>query len=147
MSKGTPDYRDADLLLRVYEIRREAVTRASRDAVNSTFWPASYDDIKAIITTPTHPLNAPLRQLGTYWEMVYGLVKHGVVDADYFMETNGEGLFLFARIEPYLAQIRQDTNPFAYANTEWVGKETVRGRALMDVFGARVKARLAAPQK
>jgi hypothetical protein len=147
MSKGTPDFHDADLVLRTYEMRREPVMRASRDAVNGKFWPTSYDDVKAIVTNLSHELNAPMRQVGTYWEMVYGLVKHGVVDPEYFMETSGEGLFLFARIEPHLEQLRKDTSPFQYVNAEWVGKETERGRALMGLFRARVKARLEAAKK
>jgi hypothetical protein len=147
MAKGTPDYHDADLVLRTYEMRREPLTRASRDAVNSKFWPASYDDLKAIITAPGHELNAPLRQVGSYWEMVYGLVRHGVVDAEYFMETSGEGLFLLARVEPYLEQLRKDTSPYQFVNAEWVGKETERGRGLLNIFRGRVKTRLEAAAK
>ena len=102
MSKGTADYHDADLVLRVYEMRREPVLRSSRDAINQKFWPANYDEVKAVAGVLTNELNASYRQVGTYWEMVYGLVKHGVVDPEFFMETNGEGLFLFAKVEPYL---------------------------------------------
>jgi len=141
MSKGTPDYQDADLVLRTYEMRREPVIRASRDAFNSKFWPTSYEDVKAVATAG-HELNAAYRQLGTYWEMVYGLVRHGIVHADYFMETNGEGLFMFARLEPYLEQLRKDFNPNLLRNTEWVAKETERGRALAEMFRARVKKTL-----
>ena len=110
MSKGTPDYQDADLVLRVYEMRREPVIRASRDAFNGKFWPASYEEVKEVATIG-HELNAAYRQLGTYWEMVYGLVRHGIVHPEYFMETNGEGLFLYAKVEPYLEQLRKDYNP------------------------------------
>lgn len=138
MAKPTPDYQDADLILRVYEMRREAVMRASRDAFNSKFWPASYDDAKAIATAG-HELNAAYRQLGTYWEMVYGLVKHGIVNTEFFMETNGEGIFMYAKLEPYLEQLRLDFNPTILRNTEWVAKETERGRMLTDLFKDRVK--------
>lgn len=142
MAKGTPDYHDADLVLRVYEMRREAVMRASRDAFNGKFWPASYDDVKAVATAG-HELNAAYRQLGTYWEMVYGLVRHGIVHTDYFLETNGEGMFLWAKLEPYISQLRTDYNPNLLVNTEWVAKETERGRALAALFKARVEKVLA----
>lgn len=138
MAKGKPDYQDADLVLRVYEMRREAVMRASRDAFNGKFWPANYDEVKAI-TIAGHELNAAYRQLGTYWEMVYGLVKHGIVNTEFFMETNGEGLFMYAKLEPYLEQLRKDFNPTILRNTEWVAKETERGRMLTDLFKGRVK--------
>lgn len=147
MSQGTPDYHDADLVLRVYEMRREAVLRAARDLVISRFWPTSYDEVKAIVATPGHELNAPIRQVGSYWEMVYGLVRHRVVDPEFFMETNGEGLFLLARVEPYLPQLRKDFSPFQFVNAEWVSRETVRGKALIEIFRGRVKAKLEAAQK
>lgn len=138
MSKGTPDYHDADLVLRVYDMRREPLMRASRDAINSKCWPANYDEVKALVAGP-HDLNAAYRQTTTYWEMVYGLVKHGVVDAEYFMETNGEGLFLFVRFEPYLEQLRKDFSPYSFLNAEWVAKETQRGRGAAELFRNRVK--------
>ncbi len=143
MAKGTPDYQDADLVLRVYEMRREPVMRASRDAINGKFWPASYEEAKAI-TAATHELNAAYRQMSTYWEMVYGLVKHGIVDAEYFMETNGEGLLLYAKVEPYVEQLRKEFNPYVFRNTEWVARETQRGSGLLEVFRGRVKKALEA---
>lgn len=142
MSKGTPDYQDADLVLRVYEMRREPVMRASRDALNGKFWPASYADVQAVATLG-HELNAAYRQLGTYWEMVYGLVKHGIVNTEFFMETNGEGIFLYAKLAPYLEQMRKDYNPNLLVNTEWVAKETARGRMMTELFTARVEKVLA----
>jgi len=143
MSKGTPDYQDADLVLRVYEMRREPVMRASRDAINGKFWPANYDEAKAIVNA-THEFNAAYRQLGTYWEMVYGLVRHGIVDAEYFMETNGEGLLLYAKMEPYVEQLRKDFNPYVFRNIEWVARETERGSGLLEIFRGRVKKALEA---
>ena len=143
MAKGTPDYQDADLVLRVYEMRREVVMRSSRDAINGKFWPANYDEAKAIIAA-THEFNAAYRQMGTYWEMVYGLVKHGIVNAEYFMETNGEGLLLYAKMEPYVEQLRKEFNPYVFLNAEWAGRETQRGRGQLEVFRGRVKKALEA---
>jgi len=86
MSKEKPDYNDADLALRVYEMRREPVMRESRNAINGKFWPKSYEDVLAV-TKLEHPLNAAWRQTVTFWEMVYGLVKHGIVNPDFFLES------------------------------------------------------------
>lgn len=127
MSADKPDYNDADLVLRVYDMRREAKTRENRDAINSQFWPKSYDDVKEI-QQPDHPLNAPWRQLSTYWEMVCGLAKNGIVNADYLTENNGEAIFFFAKISPFLDQIRENGAPAAFQNVEWVTKETETGR-------------------
>ena len=141
MSKDTPDHHDAELVLRVYELRREPVMRQSRHELLATFWPRSYEEV-VMVTKPTHPLNAAFRQVGSYWEMVYGMVRHGIVHPDYFMETNGEGLFLYVRVAPYQAQYRAEVSPVAFRNSEWVATETAAGRRMFDVFSARVKAKL-----
>ena len=60
MHKQQADYQDADLVLRVYDMRREAVMRQSRSAINGQFWPNSYDDVAAILNTE-HPHNAAFR--------------------------------------------------------------------------------------
>ena len=138
MAKDHPDHHDADLVLRVYEMRREAVLRESRATLVGKFWPKSYEDIQPIFKSD-HPMNAAWRQFGTYWEMVYGMVKHGIVHAGYFLETNGEGLFFFAKIAPYLDQIRRDQNPNSFKNAEWVTKECPEGKALFEGISARVK--------
>jgi hypothetical protein len=138
MSKEKPDYQDADLALRVYEMRREPVMRESRNAINGKFWPKSYEDVLAV-TKPDHPLNAAWRQTVTFWEMVYGLVKHGIVNPDFFLESNGEGFFLFAKIHPFLDSYRKDISPTAFGNAEWVARETAVGRRMFELIGARVK--------
>ena len=141
MPKDSPDHHDAELVLRVYELRREPVMRQSRQELNATFWPRSYEDVVAVVK-PTHPLNAAYRQVGSYWEMVYGMVRHGIVHPEYFMESNGEGLFLYARIAPYIEQFRNQVSPVAHRNAQWVATETEAGRRLFEVFTRRVKAKL-----
>ncbi len=143
MSKENPDHHDAELAFRAYELRREPVMRDSRNAINRDFWPKSFAEAQAV-TKADHPLNAAWRQTTTYWEMVYGTVRHGIVNADYFMESSGEGMFLFARIAPYLEDFRREVSPFAFQNAEWVAKNTEVGRKQFAMFGARVQKLLAA---
>lgn len=143
MSKQSPDHHDAELILKVYDLRREAVMRESRDAINRDFWPRSEAEALAILQ-PDHPLNRAWRQTTTYWEMVYGLAKHGVVHTDFLLESNGEGLLLFARVEPYLAAIRAQTSPRALQNAEWIAGSGDLGRAIMATFRARVQKKLGA---
>ena len=55
MSKHAPDHHDADLVLRLYDLRREPVMRASRDAINAEFWPEDVDEAYAcILPLPTN---------------------------------------------------------------------------------------------
>ena len=117
MPKTTPDHHDAELLIQVYDLRREAVMRESRRAVLRDFWPKGWADVEAVLKYE-HPLNAAYRQTGTYWEMVYSFVRHGIVHPEFWLESNGEWLFLFAKIEPWLAQVRELGNPAAFRNAE-----------------------------
>jgi hypothetical protein len=138
MAKDRPDHHDAELVLRLYDLRREAVMRESRDAINGQFWPRSFDDVLAV-TRFDHELNRPFRQVSTFWEMAYGMVKHGIVNAEYFLESNGEGFFLLAKILPYLDAYRREVSPLAFRNAEWVAVQSPEGRELFAAIQARVK--------
>lgn len=143
LKKDYPDHHDAELVIKLYELRREPVMRESRKQLLSAFNPASFEDVVAV-TKFDHPLNAAYRQVLSYWEMVYAMARHGVMHADFMLESNGEGLLLFAKIEPWLAEYRAQINPMAYRNTEWVANETEMGRLIAERFRARVRAALAA---
>jgi hypothetical protein len=138
MPKQTPDHHDAELLIQVYDLRRESVMRESRRAILREFWPTAWADVEAVLRAE-HPLNAAYRQTGTYWEMVYSFVRHGIVHPAFWLENNGEGLFLFAKIEPFLAPVRESGNPAAFRNAEWVARECPEGQAIYE----RIKARVA----
>ena len=138
MSKQKPDHDDAALALRVYELRRESVLRQARESLRTEFWPKSAQDAVAV-TRGDHPLNGAYRQVSTYWEMVYGMVRHEIVHAGFFLETNGEGLFLFAKLEPYVDEMRRATTPLVFKNTQWIASECPEGRQLFEVIRARVK--------
>ena len=139
MSKPTPDWHDADLVVRLYDLRREEVMRKSRDTMNAKFRPKSWEEFVAI-TKPDHPDNAAFRQVSTYWEMVYSMARHGVVNAEYFVESNREGMLLFAKIAPYLEQFRKEFSPTAFRNAEWVATQTDVGRTAFAMFEKRLKA-------
>jgi len=138
MHKTTPDHHDAELLIKVYDLRREAVMRESRRAILRDFWPKTWDDVQSVLK-PEHPLNAAYRQTATYWEMVYSMVRHGIVHAGFWLENNGEGLFLFVKVEPFLEQIRAAGQPTAFRNAEWVARECPDGQPIHE----RIKARVA----
>lgn len=142
MLKQTPDHHDAELLIQVYDLRREAVMRESRRAILRDFWPKTWDDVQAVLKGE-HPLNAAYRQVGTYWEMVYSFARHGIVHPAFWIENNGEGLFLLAKVEPYLSQLREASGAQTLRNAEWVARECPDGRAVYERIQARV-AKMAA---
>ena len=125
----------------MYELRRESVMREARARMSREFLPRSYDELLAV-TRAEHPLNAVYRQTTTYWEMVYGMARHGIVHADFLVENNGEGLLILAKVHPHLERLRQDYSPRAFRNAEWIATQCDTGRVLFATFQARVAKQL-----
>lgn len=142
-TKSFPDHHDAEIVIRLYELRREPVMRASRDSISQKFIPKTFEEFAAI-TKAEHPLNPAYRQVGSYWELAYGLIKHGVLHPDLAMESNGEGMILFAKAQPWLEKIRAELNPRAFLNAEWVATQTEAGKRVYAIFEARAKKQRAA---
>lgn len=145
MTKETPDHHDAELLLKLYELRREPVMRQSRDAM-MRFLPRSWDELQAV-TAMTHPNNAAWRQVSSYWELAYSFARHGVINADFLIENSGEGLFLFAKVHPYLALFREQTAPTAFRNAEWIATQSQTGRERFALIQSRVAKMMEAAAK
>lgn len=143
LTKDYPDHHDAELVLKLYDLRREATMRESRARLTADFWPTTFAELLAV-TKSDHPLNAAFRQCASYWEMTYAMARHGVVHGDFLMESNGEGLFLFARVEPWLAEYRAQVSPLGFRNAEWVATQTEMGRIIAERFRKRVQATLQA---
>jgi hypothetical protein len=142
--KEYPDYHDAELVMKLYELRREPVMRESRRLLFRGLLPRSADDLLAV-TRGDHPLNEAYRQTSTYWEMAYGMVKHGVLHAEFMLESNGEGLALLARVYPFLAEVRATAGPRSFVNAEWVATNTELGRGMFAAMRTRVEKLREAP--
>lgn len=108
----------AHLILKLYDLRREALLREARGWFGREVNPASWDELKAIFGGPK---NVFVRMVLGYWEMAASLVRFGAIDPAMFRASNGELVFTFAKIEPFLAQLRADRRDPGYlANMEAV---------------------------
>jgi hypothetical protein len=136
--KEAPDHHDADLVLKLYDLRRESVLRESRNAVNAKYWPGNVEEAAAVMAHD-HPLHVAFSQTAAYWEMVYGMGRYGIIHPDFLVENNGEGLFLYARVEPYLAAVRQAGSPRAFRNAEWIVANCATAQGMMEHLRARSK--------
>lgn len=143
-TKDYPDHHDAELVLQLYDLRREPAMRAARDLISRDFWPASAAEAVAVLAYD-HPLNTAYRQVSTYWEMAYGMARQGVIHPDFLIESNGhEGLLLFAKVEPYLAELRAAANsPRVMLSAEWIARESTAGQEFVARLRGRVRATLA----
>jgi hypothetical protein len=140
IKKDYPDHHDAELVMRLYDLRREHVMRESRAAITSKYLPKTADEAVAVLKGD-HPLNSAFRQVVTYWEMVYGMVKWGVLHGDFMMESGSEGLLVYARAERYIEEIRSH-NPSYFVNAEWVATNIESGRRAFERYRARVQKAL-----
>jgi hypothetical protein len=113
---------DAEIILRLYELRTEAVMRQARAWMTGEFWPATAEEYFAVAANPADPHNAWLRQVLSYWEMAAAMVVHGAVSAELFVDCNGEGFFLLAKFAPLLDAIREKNPGFMVKTSELVNR-------------------------
>jgi hypothetical protein len=116
-----PSYADAELILKLYDARREAEIRKARHWWTTAFWPESADDIVKVMRSIDAQENAWLRQVLGYWSMASSFVIHGVLSEDLFFEPSfsGEMFFIYAKVEPYLKELREKLqNPTLLGNLE-----------------------------
>lgn len=113
---------DAEIILKLYELRTEAVMRQARAWVLGEFWPNTVEDYFAVANNPTDPHNAYLRQVQSYWEMAAAMVLHGAVSAELFVDCNGEGFFLLGKFAHILDGIRERLPGFLMKTSELVNR-------------------------
>lgn len=93
---------DADLILKLYDLRREPVMREARNWF-FTFNPTSVQDI---IETLLSEHSGHYRMVISYWDMAAAMVNNGAIDEQLFTETNGEHVFVYSKIEHLIPEIR-----------------------------------------
>ena len=126
-----PTYDDANLILRLYELRREERLRKARAWFTANFKVKSWEDIQKVAAPGTDE-NASYRMVVTYWDMVASFVTSGVLHKELFFQSGRELLLVFERLRDVLPQIREvNKDPQLYHNLETVGNE----------FAAHFKAR------
>jgi hypothetical protein len=116
-----PTHADAELILKLYDARREAEIRKARQWWTTTFWPESADEIAKVMRGAGTQENAWLRQVVGYWSLAASFVTHGVLSEELFFEPSfsGEMFFIFAKVEPHLKELREKMqNPLLMANLE-----------------------------
>jgi hypothetical protein len=99
----------ADLILHLYELRRESVMRKARSYIGGEFLPASADELVEIVTAGNKRSSFVLQVYG-YWDMVAAFVQNGALTPALVYDTCQEMYFQYAKIQPYLAEFRQKMN-------------------------------------
>ena len=95
--------KDADLILKLYDLRREKTMREARNWF-FTFDPKTPQDFIDVLTSEKSGL---YRMVVSYWDMACSLVNNGAIDAEMFNDANGEHLFVYAKMEPFIPALRE----------------------------------------
>ncbi len=89
---------DAQLIIQLYDLRREAVCREAR-AFFAGWKPADAAEVTAVAGGTDKTNNAYLRQSITYWEMAFSIGNSGAIDEALFAKNCGEGIFFAVKCQ------------------------------------------------
>ena len=106
MSESQPSHHDAEIILKLYDLRREPVMREAR-AFFIQFSLKSLDDIVKVANAFGTKEQAYLRQVAGYWEMAASLVNRGALNRELALDNFQEMFFVYAKVQPYLEEYRQ----------------------------------------
>jgi len=117
---------DAEVILKLYEMRREETLRKSRRFMIFDFQPKTLEELRAVSRDVGSQYNAAWRQVISYWEMAASLVLRGALDADLFLDSNGEGVLIYAKFHHFHEETeKQSGNPFMRNTAALIAKYPV----------------------
>jgi hypothetical protein len=112
---------DAEVVLRLYELRREETMRKARTFVAMEFQPKTFAEFRVPGMSMGTPENAYWRQVLSYWDMAASMVLRGAVDPELYVDGNGEGFFLYAKFRKFHEEYQQVTGtPFMRRTAELI---------------------------
>ena len=140
-------YESANLLMKLYELRREPAMREARAWFAADFNPTTFEEVQQAIRGPK---SAQFRMVTSYWDMAASFVSNGAIDEQMFNDANAEQFVVFAKVEPFVVPYRDMMgNPHALAHLEKAVMKTPGAKerlaAYRERFRAMATARRAAP--
>ena len=134
-----PTAADAELIIKLYDLRRESELRKARNWWGG-FWPQSADDVLKVATNFSAPENAWFRQVLGYWDMAASLVTRGVLNEELFFDNGGEMWFILGKVSPFLKEIRAGMkSPEVMMRIEKLATKTKEGRERLKKMEARAE--------
>lgn len=142
-----PTAADAQLILQLYDLRREAEMRKARTWIGG-FWPQNAEQVQEILKAFGTQENAWFRQVSGYWDMAAALVLQGTLNEELFVDTNGEMWFFYAKFAPVIEDLRKKANsPQLMGRIEKLATKSKAGRDRLKQFEARFASLRAAAAK
>ncbi|HRC86095.1 MAG TPA: hypothetical protein PK413_10835 [Thermoanaerobaculia bacterium] len=116
----TPTHQDAELITRLYDLRREARMREAREWFAGSFAPRTLEDFDRLCPRGSKD-NASFRMVIGYWNMVASFITNEVLHPELFFETGQELLLTWEKVKPIVPAFRERAaNPFAFRSLEKV---------------------------
>jgi len=129
-------HEEADLILKLYDLRREATLRKAREWYFMHFNPESMADVQTALFSEQ---SGYLRMVWTYWDMAAALVNHGAISMDLFSDTNNEHIGVFSKMELLLNEARAAIGPKLLMNLEKLIDAMPDGRQFSQAMRERMK--------
>jgi hypothetical protein len=133
---------DAQLILHLYDLRRETEMRKARHWWVADFWPNGADDFMKVAGTLGSQENNWLRQVHGYWSMAASFALSGALNTELFLQpsVSGEMFLIFAKVHPFLKEVREKTgDEHLFASIEQVIATSKFGRERLKFMLKRVE--------
>jgi hypothetical protein len=137
-------YEDVNLILKLYEMRRDEKLRAARAWFSANFKVKTFEEWQKLCPVGTDA-NANYRMVTTYWEMVASFITGGILNPELFYQSGRELLFCYERMRDFLPPLRQAVaNPSEFKNLESVAQSYIawwntHAPGAYDAFSKRVR--------
>jgi hypothetical protein len=139
-TSGCATAADAQIILQLYDLRRDREMRKARHFISAEFWPESAEETLRLARAYPSPENTWLRQVTSYWEMAASFVLRGALHEGLFYDASGEMYCVYAKFRPYLTEIRQKL-PYFLLTVEKVVMNTPEGRKRLERLEKRLARR------
>lgn len=113
-----PTFEQAELQIKLFDLRREARLRQARDWFNQKFFANTMEEALRVAPMGTEA-GISFMMVVSYWDQVCAYLNHGLLHEDLFFETNGEFFWVFERVRPTLEEGRKMfSSPLFLGNLE-----------------------------
>lgn len=141
-------YDDANLILRLFELRRETKLREAREWFTANFHPSTVEEMDRLAPRGSKE-NAYMRMVVSYWDMAASFVTSGVLNQELFLQSAGELMFVWERLRGLIPAIRERSSRQYASHLETVGNAGLKaieanGPEALKTFQAMVHGTFAA---
>lgn len=138
---ATATYDDVNLILKLYDMRREPRMRAARAWFTGMFKASNMEEFLKVCP-PGSDENASYRMVITYWEMVASFITAGVLNQELFFQSGLELVVAWEKARDFVPEQRiMFKNPKILKNLETVATAAIEymGPEAYAAFKARIR--------